>query len=174
VGTLLAQSVEKTGWPTRFTDPHNFKLEDLALFSPNNGLPLPTETHLNRERLDQLARAGLTPLAAEEGRDIAFTPRAVTIQGGSLAYQLLLSQVTRFILWCKDNLPAETSNIALQTQLKLAFQIFSEQSRPPGFASMDITTHSPDADGRIPVTLSVIPAAAILPSREPIELNLAW
>ena len=174
LGTLLAQNVGQTGWPTRFTDPRIFRLEDLALFAPEDQKPAPTEITLDRDRLDQLARAGLTPLAAETGRDKAYLPRAVTVQGKSLAYQLLLSQVTRLVLWCKDNLPPETGEVALQTQLKLAFQVFSEQSRPPGFASVDITTEPAGKDGRIPVTFHVTPASAILPSQEPLTLNIAW
>lgn len=174
LGTLLAQSMGKTGWPTRFTDPRLCCLEDLALIAKGSRLPAPSEAVLNRDRLDQFARAGLTPLAAEAGRDKAFIPRAVTLQGKPLAYQLLLSQVTRLVLWCKDNLPAETSEVSLQTQLKLAFQVFSEQSQPPGFADVAITTRTPGKDGRIPVSFHITPAAAILPNQEAITLNIDW
>ena len=174
LGTVLAQAVGQTGWPARFTDSRLCGLQDLALFTSTGRAPMPTEAQLDRDRLDQFARAGLTPLAAETGRDRAFFPRAVTIQGESLAYQLLLSQVTRLVLWCKDNLPAETSEVSLQTQLKLAFQVFSEQSSPPGFEEVNITAQAPGADGRIRVTFRITPAAAILPGQTPITLNLDW
>lgn len=173
-GTLLAQSMGKTGWPTRLTDPRICSLEDLALIAQEGQRPTPSEALLNSDRLDQFARAGLTPLAAESGRDKAFFPRAVTLQGNAMAYQLLLSQVTRLVLWCKDNLPAETSEISLQTQLKMAFQVFSEQSQPPGFADVAITTQPPGADGRIPVTFHITPAASILPNQQAITLNIEW
>ncbi len=174
VGTLIAQSVCQSGWPTHLTQIRQIHIQDLALHTPSNRPPMVVETLMNRDRIDQLHRAGLSPLGAEGGRDTAYLPKAVCLSGCSLAFQLLACRVTQFLLWCKDNLPSETNPEALQTQLRLAFQVMSEQSQPHGFDAMDISTGQPDGQGRIPVHIAVTPSSAVLPSRQPIEMNLDW
>ncbi len=172
VATLIAQSVRHTGWPTHLTRSKQINIQDLALHGTKNPPPMVVEARLDRDRRDQLIRSGLTPLASE--RDTAFVTRAVCISGSSLAYQLLTARVTRFVLWCKDNLPAETEPSALEMQLGLAFQVLSEQSRPPAFASAAITAGQPDDAGRIPVRITVTPSAVILPSKQKIQLEMNW
>ena len=172
LGSLIAQAVSRTGRPARFSDPQHFRLQDLALHSDKGPKPIAVETLLPADRRDQMIRAGITPMTAD--RDTGFIPQAVTLSGGSLAFQLLTSQVTQFILWCKDNLPAETDPTALALQLRLAFQVFNEQSSPQGFESYDIQADSPKPDGRIPVRISVIPSPVFLPSRTPIEMYMDW
>ena len=174
LGTLIAMTMSQTGWPTRFSDKNRFQIQDLALHALPGLPPMVIETLMDRERLDQFQRAGISPLASQSGGDHAFMPRAVTISGRSLAHQLLAAQVTQFVLWCKDNLPAETNPQTLATQLRLAFQVFSEQSRPPGFDHVRIEAGQQDDQGRIPVEIAVTPAAFVLPSQEPIEMNLDW
>jgi type VI secretion system protein ImpC len=174
VAALIAQSVAQCGWPTRFCERNRFQVQDLALHSQGQLPPMVSEGRIDRDRLDQLARAGLTPLASETGSDRAFLPRAVTIAGSSLAYQLLLSQATQFILWCKDQLPAATNTTILQAHLEDALRLFSDRSRPPGFARMTVTTGPADTAGRIPVHLALMPDPAVLPGSLVIEMGLDW
>ena len=82
--------------------------------------------------------------------------------------------MTQFLLWCKDNLPAETEPSHLEAQLRLAFQVLSEQSRPPAFESVTISTAPPNSEGRIPVNISIIPDGSVLASRQAIEMGLYW
>lgn len=174
MGGLIAMAMSQTGWPTRFTDRNQFQIQDLALHALPGLPPMVLEALMDRDRLDQFQRAGISPLTGQAGRDHAFVPRAVTTSGRSLAHQLLAAQVTQFVLWCKDNLPAETNPAALETQLRLAFQVFSEQSRPPGFEDVRIKAGLCNDQGRIPVEIVVTPASFVLPSQEPIEMNLDW
>ncbi len=174
LGTLAARCADRTGWPTRLTDHHQFSIQDLALHTPGKAPPMVVETLFSRDRSDQLARAGITPLATQRGSDRAFFTRAVTVADTSLAYQLLAGRVTAFLLWCRDNLPEETAPEALQAQLRLAFQVFSEQSRPAGFESIGIDTGPRNAQGKIPLTVALKPAAAVLASQQKIELELNW
>ena len=174
LGTLIAQSADTTGWPTRFTDRQQFQVQDLALDQEGHSPPVVVETLLNRDRLDQFIRAGITPLAAQPGTDVTFVTRAVTIADTPLAYQLLVNRVTAFVLWCRDNLPVEDNPSALQTQLRLAFQVFSERSRPPGFERIEISAGIPNAEGKIPVHLALEPASTILPGGRKIEMTLDW
>lgn len=174
LGTLVARAMATTGRPARFTDQRRFRIQDLALHPEKTAQPVTVEHLLPRDRLDQMVTAGINPLATERGGDTAFFPQAVTLAGTSLAYQLLTCQVTQFVLWCKDNLPAENDPAALETQLRLAFQVFSEQSTPNGLDSFVISSEPTNAEGKIPLTISVTPSAAFLPGRTSIELNLDW
>jgi type VI secretion system protein ImpC len=174
VATVIAQSVCQTGWPTRFTERDRFQLQDLALATGTRIPPLVVECSLDAERRAQFLKIGLSPLSTEPGRDRAFISDAVTLAGGSLKRQLMVSQVTRFLLWCRENLPVEKSASDLEMQLRLAFQVFSERSRPPGLATIEIEAGALDDDGRLPVRIVVTLSAAALAGEPPIELQLNW
>jgi len=174
LGTLIAQSTSRHRWPTRFCDIRHFRLQDLAFHSDGDLPPLVSETLFDLNRLEQLVQAGFTPLATEPKRDSAFFPKAVTVNGNSLAFQLLLAQVTQFVLWCKDHLSAESNPDHLKQQLSSALTIFSQQSDPSAFSSMEIETQPMDPEGRIPVVIRLTPAVAILPGTQPIELQINW
>lgn len=174
LATLVARAAATTGRPARFTDQRRFRVQDLALHPGKAAKPVAVEHLMDRDRLDQMIRSGITPLTTEHGGDATFIPQATTLAGTSLTYQLLTSQVTQFVLWCKDNLPAENDPPALETQLRLAFQVFSEQSTPNGIDSYIISAKPTNAEGKIPLTISVTFSAAFLPGQTPIELNLDW
>jgi predicted component of type VI protein secretion system len=174
LGTLVARNMETTGWPSRFTDHQQYQIQDLAVANPTTTPHIVVETVLSRDRLDQFIGSGLTPLTTAKGSDSAFVPKAVTLSGDALAYQLLTSRVTAFILWCKDNLPAQTEPTALVAQLEKVFRAFSEQSRPPGFEAIDISAGPLDDNARIPIHVSLTPAAGILSGQRKIELALNW
>ena len=63
VGTLAAQSVSLSGWPSHLTDPQNVRLEGLALLTLENETRASTEVILTTDRLRQLGEIGLVPLA---------------------------------------------------------------------------------------------------------------
>ena len=171
-GTLVAQSVRQTGWPTHLTQHQQFRIEDLALDQRPDRTPVGVEICLDRDRQDQCLRSGLTPLVPE--RDSAFFPQAVSISGITMAHQLLICRLAQFLIWCQENLPAEDDPARLETQLRLAFQVLSEQSRPPAFAEVTVRAHQPASDGRIPVHFSIMPDHSILSSREPLVLEVNW
>ncbi len=173
-GTLIAQSFEKTGWPTRMTDIRSFHVQDLALQTLHSIGPIVSETLFGHDRQDQLLRAGITPLTAEAGRDIAFFPKLVSITGTSLSFQLLLSQTTQFVLWCKDHLPTETNPAELKAQLEKAFLLFSNQSTPPGFEHIEITVQSTNMQGRLPVHITLTPQSFVVTNQKQIELHIDW
>jgi predicted component of type VI protein secretion system len=174
LAALIAQSVAQTGWPTRFTDRGQFRIQDLALHSVGRAGQLPAEMCPDADRRDQFIRSGFTPLAVETGRDTAFFPAAVMLSGTPLPYQLLVCQVSQFLLQCKELLPAENDPAALETQLRLAFQIFSERSNPPGLAEVQISAGAPDTNGKMALRVQLTPHASVLKSRQPIELAFSW
>lgn len=174
IAALIAQSVCRTGWPTRFTERGTFQLQDLALTSGDRTPPLVVEFCPDAERRRQLLKIGLTPLSTETGRDRAFCSSAVTLAGGSLNHQLLVSQVAQFLGWCREHLPVDGTAADLEFQLRLAFQVFSERSRPPGLAEVHVAVRAPNEEGRLPVRIAVTPAAHVLQGEAPIEMEIHW
>lgn len=121
LGSLICRSFIKTGWPTRFTEWLNIKLEDLALNPSEDDKLLSTEAFFDQNRLDQFIRGGIIPLISPYNKDTAFVPAETTISGGSLRYQLFLSMITRFIFWCKDNFGKDIEPIDIENGIKQAF-----------------------------------------------------
>ena len=171
-GVLTAKSISKTGWPTHLCRKPEYSVEDLAF--PSQGARACTEAAPVADRFDQLLLSGITPLIPDNKRDRVYLHKAIAVNGVSLAYQLLLSQITQFVLWCKDNLPDERDPDMLEVQLKLAFQVFSEQSSPAGLESVEIGTSPPDGENRILLQIKVTPSRSILSTGQPVELTLNW
>jgi type VI secretion system protein ImpC len=174
VAGLIAQSFVKTGWPARFTDWQNIQIENLALHSSLTSGEIPTEVIFDQDRIDQFKRAGIIPLAAIANKDIVFTPKEVTMTGVSLAYQLFVSRITQFVLWCKDHFTDELSGEELESRLKKAFIQFWEKSGHSGPEFLDITAGNPDADGRIPLHIELQPSRKILSKGESIVMDFFW
>ena len=174
LGSLIGQSVAELGWPTRFTDWQQIRLEDLPLNTVDPSKPLPTEANLDRERIDQFISSGMMPLATTQGKDIAFVPDETTIAGLSLRYGLLVSRITQLVLWCRDHFEKGLGGSDLEDLLRKAFRAFWEKSGHIGPESLEISAGQPDSDGRIPIRISLEPSREILPSRKQVELNFIW
>lgn len=174
VAGLIAHSFVKTGWPTRFTDWQNIQIESLALHSSTAFGEISTEIILDMDRIDQFKRAGIIPLAAMANKDIVFTPKETTIAGVSLAYQMFVSRITHFVLWCKESFPEDLSGEELEPRLKKAFIQFWEKSGHSGPEFLDITAGNPDVDGRIPMHIELQPSRKILPKGESVVMDFFW
>ena len=174
LGSLIGRSFVDSGWPTRFTDWQHIRLEDLPLNTRDPAKPLPTKANFDRDRIDQLIRSGIIPLAAAQGKDIAFTPDGTTVNGISLGYQLLISRITQLVLWCRDHFEKGLKGTDLEASLRQAFRLFWEKSGHSGPESLDISAGQPDQDGRIPVRILLEPSRQILPSRQQVELDFLW
>lgn len=171
---LIAQSFSKTGWPTRFTHWQDIKVEDLALDTGSATQPIPTQVSFTEDRIDQFRRAGIMPLAAIPNKDIVFTPTETTMGGAPLSYQLFVSRVTQFILWCRDNFPKDLSEDELEKGLRQAFSRFWEFSGHTGPENLEITVGRRNSDDRIPLHIALQPSRKILPSGEIIQLEFSW
>lgn len=174
VACLMGKSFVKTGWPTRFTQWQDIKLDDLPLSAADTNKPLATEAHFAEERIDQFIRAGIMPLIAPYKQDVAFMPIETTVASGSLSYQAFVSRVTQFILWCKDNFKKDLEASELQKGLERAFALFWERSGHLVPTSLVISTGQPGPDNRIPLHIAIEPSRQILPSGEKMELEFAW
>jgi len=171
---LIAQSFIKTGWPTRFTDWHYIQIKDLALDTQSATKPIPTEASFTEDRIDQFRRSGIMSLAAIPNKDIAFTPVETTAGETSLGYQLFLSRITQFILWCRDNLPKDLEGAELEQGLREEFSLFWGKSGHAGPDNLEISAGQPGPDNRIPLRIDLQPSRKILPSGEKIVLDFSW
>jgi len=175
LGNLISQSVVRTGWPTRFTEWERVRLENLALQPLGGGKPLPTETFLPEERMSQFLKAGILPLVSTLGKDMAFAPRETTVGGGSLRYQLLVTVLSRFLFWCKDNFVPGLEPGDLEQTLKEAFALFWEQTgQTAAPQALDIRVTRPEVDKPARVRLTVEPPPQVLPSGQRLELEFTW
>jgi len=173
-GGLLLQSLLQTGWPTRFTEWQRIRLTDLALHMIETDRGIPTEFNFSEERMDQLIRIGLIPLVAPLNKDFAFIPRETTVGGSRLSYQLFLSRVTQFLLWCKDHFEKDLEPSLLEERLKQAFTLFWERSGGTLPRGMEILVTRPQPDQPALVKIVVEPSRQILASGERVDLELNW
>jgi type VI secretion system protein ImpC len=174
LGTLIGRSLIETGWPASFMDRHAIRLEDLPLNTEDPQRPSPTEANFDQNRIDQFIRSGIIPLAAVQGKDIAFAPDETTAGGISLRYQLFVSRITQLVLWCRDHFEKGLNGKDLEADLQQAFKLFWEISGHSGPESLEIIAGKPDPEGRVPVRIALEPARQILASRDKVELNFSW
>jgi len=173
-GSLILQSLLKTGWPTRFTEWQSIRLSNLALHMIEGDRGIPTETNFSEERIDQFIRGGILPLVSPLNKDTAFIPRETTAGGSSLSYQLFLSRVTQFLFWCKDHFEKDLEPSLLEERLKRAFSLFWERSggiHPIGF---EVSAKKPKPENPTLVRIIIEPSRQILPSQEKVEFELSW
>jgi hypothetical protein len=174
LGALICQSVARIGWPTRFTQWQEIRLEDLPLNPETPDNPLPTEADFTTDRIDQFIRSGIVPLTAMPGKDVAFAPSETTVSDLSLGFQLLVSRVTQLILWCRDTFHKDLEAHELESGLRQAFKLFWEKSGHMGPERLDISVGPPDSEGRIPLRIDLAPSRQVLPSQKKVELDFYW
>jgi type VI secretion system protein ImpC len=174
VGSLITQSFVRKGWPTHFAEWKEMQLEDLPLDMDDPRRPLPVEAQFDRDRMEQLRRCGIIPLAATTGKDVAFIPSETTAGGVPLSYQLLVSRVTHLIIWCKDHLRKDLSEQDLEAELRRIIMVFWQERGHPGPEHLEISANKPDAQGRIPLKIRLEPNLKIPAPRNLIELEFLW
>ena len=174
MGILINQSLQKYGWPTRITDWKNIFVENLPLPLREGNKTYPTEVLFSEDRIDQFIRAGIVPLVSMANKDMAFCPRETTIAGGSFAYQLLLTKVTQFILWLKENYGQEIPLAQLGQKLKENLAFFFTRISDLTPQGMEISVAQPKPGKPAEVKIEIEPSRQLLPSGEKIELKLDW
>jgi len=173
IACLMGQSHDKTGWPTRFTQWQEIRLEGLPLVTSVRGKPCPTKARIGAERLQQIITAGFMPLIAGD-KDSAFTPADISIADSSFAYQILVSRVSHFLLLCQENFKASLAPENLRETLKRAFSLFWQNSGHPVPRDLEISTTKPQAKDAIVVKITFKPSREVLPSKQKVELEFLW
>jgi hypothetical protein len=174
LGSLIGQSFLKTGWPTRFTDWHSIRLEDLPLHPAEGTQLLCTETVFSEDRISQFIRIGITPLISSPNQDFAFIPAEASVSGGSLSYQLFLSRILNFLFWCKDHFSPDFEASEIQMGLQQAFPLFWEKTGHPSPLNLHISATRLQTDKPTIVRISFQPPREVLPSGDRVELDFQW
>lgn len=174
LGAVVAQSVRRHGFPTRFTEWPTVRLENLPLRAHGPGHAIPAETIFPEDRLLQFPKAGFTPLAAALDRDFVFFPVETAFGGGSFCQKLLLAQVVRILIRCKDNLPADLSGAQIEKEIARAFAAHWERAGHPAPASLSIAARAAPDGGTGAVRVTLDPSREVLPTGERIELEMPW
>ncbi len=173
IACLMGQSHDKTGWPTRFTQWKEIRLEDLPLVTNVTGKLCPTKAQISEERLQQFITAGIMPLIAGNN-DTAFTPAEISIADSSFAYQVLVSRVSHFLILCQENSKTSLAPEELRETLKKAFSLFWQNSGYPVPLDLEISTTKSQAKEMIFVKITFKPSWEVLPSKQKVELEFLW
>ncbi|MDI6755422.1 MAG: type VI secretion system contractile sheath large subunit, partial [Thermodesulfobacteriota bacterium] len=174
VGSLIVQSFARNGWPTRFTDWQNIKLENLALSQGEGNKHLSTEALFADDRIEQFIKGGFIPLIAPPNKDNAFLPVETTVAGSPLSHQLFLARITQFLFWCKDNWEQDLEPNILEKRLKEAFSLFWERTGHQRPQVLEISVSKPNPAKPASVRIAVEPSRQILLSGKKVELEMNW
>lgn len=114
VGAVVAQSMERTAWPSAHTGASGGEVTALATVIHEEGAEHPLKARFPEAALKALSRAGFTPLIAQPNNDSAWVLLAPTVhlpskeeekgKLGTLAYQLLAARMGEIIMRAKANL----------------------------------------------------------------------
>jgi type VI secretion system ImpB/VipA family protein len=113
IGSAVAQSVQRTGWPTQHTGVGDGEVEGLPTLA-RDGAEFPLGAVLSDRHLKDLNKSGFTPLMAQPNHDSAWVLLAPTVHRpskaeeegkmGSLAYQLLAARIGEAVIRAKGRL----------------------------------------------------------------------
>ena len=171
---LMIQSIARTGWPTNFTDWQNIRIEGLGLDMSRPEKPIATEAAIPENRIDQFARAGITPLVGYRNKDIAFVAAEATVSKDLVSYQLFLSRIIHFILMCKDLFGNINDPKELEDRLSKAIFTFWQITGDPVPKDLKISAGKPAKDNRIPLSIVVEPSRRVLASGKKVTLEFLW
>lgn len=174
LGTLMAKSVVKYGWPTRFTDYRNIALSNLAVGPFGGKESASTETVFSEERIMQFVESNITVLAGALRKDSAFIPKEATLSGASLKFQLFFNRIIGYLFSLKDEMGKSAGDADLGARLEAALaELFRHTGHEP---PADISVHAEQAEPgeRIPLRIAFTPPGSILPTSERLEFSLAW
>jgi type VI secretion system protein ImpC len=139
LAALIAQSVATTGWPTCFAQWQKIRITDLPLYPHGTKDAIATEISFSEDRIEQFIKAGILPLVSPKRSDIAFTLGDTTVGSVPLSYQVLVSKVSHFVLWCKDHIAGPLEPDDLKKRLEKAFALLWETTGHPAPKGLDIT-----------------------------------
>lgn len=172
LAAVVAQSTTRFGWPSRFSEPANFRLKDLAFTDVKNDRALAAEMELSDHRLGLFTDARLMPVAGAVRRDEVFVPRDVTLKGGSLRAQLFISRLLQFLLYAREHLDEEMRRGDMAANLKEFLQAQWKKTEHP--APSDLAVRVDQARTGPVVSLGLTPPPAVLPGGRKLALSFPW
>ena len=173
-GTVMVQSLNACGWPTRFTDYVKFALTDLPLAEMADQGPMATEMAMPEDRLMEFIEAGIMPLLGPLRKDTAFFPKEVSLAGGSVKFQLFFSRLLGFLFrYRADRADAVDSN-ELAVALTAGLTRFWVGTGQPVPEDLEIRPLPESDDGVLRLRVGLTPPAALLPGGSKVEFTFSW
>lgn len=158
LGALAAKSVAGHGWPTRFTDYMDIRLEGLAVADGGDGFAA-TQGLFDENRIAELLEAGMTPVVGGRGKDIAMLPRQTSLDGGSFVFQLFFGRVVSHLLEWREQAGDGESDPASSVR-KALVDLFNQTDQVP---PVDLTVDAAEkTEGRVPLTISFTPPRQVM------------
>jgi type VI secretion system protein ImpB len=151
VAASVAQSMERTGWPSAHTGAADGEITGLQVIELEDRAEYPLESPVSDQALKVLAKSGFTPLMCQPNNDGAWVLLAPTVhkpskaeeQGklGTLAYQLLAARLGEMIMRAKSALVV-AGNMEASAQNFAKFLSGLLANTGPG-ANIDISAQGP-------------------------------
>ncbi len=175
LAALVAQSIEKFGWPSRLTDYMTVRLSDLAIYGEDGGVVCSTETLFSDDRIRQFAEIGITALCGASMQDIAFFPRGSVASGESLLFQLLFSRITGYLIWRREQAPEYSGGSSLPSEyVRNALERFFEDSGSELPYDLNVIAGEIDERGLVPLQITLTLSEYILPGGRKIGFIFSW
>lgn len=178
LGALCGRSIHAFGWPTCFSRHGIIYIDDAPLRADAMNRFLPTRIHLDADRLDQMARCGISPLSSLYNDDSLFLPVDSSVSGHSMAYQLMLSMISHFVIQLTERIeeqaveqgPMESRQV--EQEVKQAMMSFLEHRELHRNFKLAIKAKD-DGTGSTYVSMEIGPPPDLLLSPEPIVLDFS-
>ncbi len=174
-GALCAQSINRRGWPARFTQYLETRLTDLPVGAYDGAAPIATETALDEDRVRQFVECGVTPLVGQLNKDIAMMPREAAVSGISLRSQLFTARIFHFLFWLQENLEPEDAVSDPASIVAQGLTLFWRQtgSEPP--SDLEVRTETQGgADENAFLVIAMTPPSDLWPGSERLEFTFNW
>ncbi len=177
-GALCGRSIEAFGWPTCFHRRGIIHLDDLPLKKDGRDRFLATRIYLNADRLEQMARCGISPVFSLYNDDSLFLPVDRSVFGHSMAYQLMVSRISRFTIQLSERIAeyaAEQGPLSLGAVEELATRAvstFLDDRQVHGPFAIKLQA-SETEKGDYAIFLEIHPPRDLLSHPEPIFMEFA-
>ncbi|MDA8133428.1 MAG: type VI secretion system contractile sheath large subunit [Desulfobacteraceae bacterium] len=170
MGALCAKSVAASGWPLEFTRYPGYQMENLAMAVYDEKNTASTQTLFSEDRILQLIEAGITPMAGAKHKDTAFIPKAASLAGDSIKFQLLMNRMVEALLHARRTKTLDNPG----DEIRLALTRIFTQTGHGLPQTIDVAnTGKASHDGQV-FHISVLPPESVFPGSGPIEFSFVW
>ena len=172
-GALLGRSVELSGWPANFADWGRVYIEDCPVLEDEKGRVRPVEELIRHERLEQLLKCGLMTVMGGANQDVVFMAGETSLSGDSLAYAIMIGQVSHFLMDFKDD-AASRGIRGREAGRKLLSSLVEwwERHGTPAPDEIDVEASDLPEGGGVHIRLKLRPQRSVIISRPDIVLEL--
>jgi hypothetical protein len=174
LATLVAQSIEIFGWPSRFIQSAKIRLDNLPSLGPFTAESIVTETMISDERIKQFTEIGITPLAGTAGQDIAFIPKETTVAGVALSYQLFFSCLIGYLFRCRKTYIESNTELDPTIYVHQALITLFHDTGCGVPSDLSVEANGEEKGDSLSLAISFSPPRQIIPDSRQICFSLSW